>query len=94
MSADKGIPATVRVYDRLFNDPNPMGKDKDFRDSLNPESLVMRENAFLEPSLASAKPGDRFQFERLGFFIVDLESTDDAVVINRTITLKDTWAKK
>ncbi|NQZ02255.1 MAG: glutamine--tRNA ligase/YqeY domain fusion protein [Bdellovibrionales bacterium] len=94
VSADKGIPATVRVYDRLFNDPNPMGKDKDFRDSLNPESLVMRENAFLEPSLASAKPGDRFQFERLGFFIVDQESTDDAVVINRTITLKDTWAKK
>jgi glutaminyl-tRNA synthetase len=94
VSAEQGLAATVRVYDRLFNDPSPMGKGKDFRESLNPESLIVRDNAYLEPSLSGAKPGQRFQFERLGFFVVDQDSTEDATVINRTITLKDNWAKK
>lgn len=96
VSTEHGIPATVNVYDRLFTDPSPLGKDKDFRDTLNPDSLKVMTSAFLEPSLKSANVGDRFQFERLGFFIIDQDSDPAAgkFVVNRTITLRDNWAKK
>jgi glutaminyl-tRNA synthetase len=79
----------------LFLDEDPVGhKDKDFREFINPESLKVLESCQLEPSLATAKPGDSFQFQRLGYFNVDKDSTADKLVINRTVPLRDSWAKK
>ncbi len=90
VSAQRAIPAEVRLYDRLFTDENP---DSDsFMEYLNPNSLEMLK-AFVEPSLAEAEPGFRFQFERQGYFIVDPDSTTEKLVLNRTVPLKDTWAK-
>jgi glutaminyl-tRNA synthetase len=85
----------VRLYDRLFTDPDPESDgDVDFRARLNPQSLVTIEQAWVEPSVAGADPGARFQFERLGYFTVDtVDSTADTLVFNRTVTLRDTWAK-
>ncbi len=86
--------AEVRVYDRLFNDEAPDGhKDKSFMEFVNPNSLTVSE-AFIEPFLANAKPGDRFQFQRLGYFSVDEDSTEERVVFNKTVGLRDSWAKK
>jgi glutaminyl-tRNA synthetase len=95
VSARHAVPCQVRLYDRLFTHPDPeSGGDADFRARLNPQSLVTIEQAWLEPSVASADPGARFQFERLGYFTVDtVDSTADALVFNRTVTLRDTWAK-
>ena len=91
VSARHGIPAEVRLYDRLFNVPNP-GKDSgDYRTDLNPDSLAIRPNAVVEPCLASATPEQRFQFEREGYFCRDSKGT--GLVFNRTVTLRDTWAK-
>jgi glutaminyl-tRNA synthetase len=85
--------AEVRVYDRLFTDEAPDGhKDTDFKAFLNPDSLNVI-NAFVEPSLKSAKVLDRFQFQRLGYFCVDNDSTTDNLVFNRTVPLRDSWAK-
>jgi len=93
VSIPHAVPAEVRLYDRLFTDPTPDGhKDKDFMEFLNPDSLKTI-TAYLEPSLASAEPGDRFQFQRLGYFNVDLDSQPGSLVFNRTVTLRDTWAK-
>ncbi len=94
VSASHGVPAEVRLYDRLFNIPNPgAAKDRDWRADLNPESLVTVQ-AVLEPSLAEAPVGSRFQFEREGYFCVDnVDSAPGRPVFNRTITLRDTWAK-
>jgi glutaminyl-tRNA synthetase len=93
VSIPHAVPAEVRLYDRLFTDPTPDGhKDKDFMEFLNPDSLKTI-TAYLEPSLASAEPGDRFQFQRLGYFNVDLDSQPGNLVFNRTVTLRDTWAK-
>jgi len=94
VSAAQSIAANVRLYDRLFRTENP-GTDEgsSFLDELNPDSLVTLESARLEPSLASAPIGSRWQFERLGYFCVDRDSTRDKLVWNRTVTLKDTWAK-
>ncbi|MEX0361262.1 MAG: glutamine--tRNA ligase, partial [Allomuricauda sp.] len=87
------IEAEVRLYDRLFNDPNPDGhKERDFMEFVNPNSL-QKVTGFLEPSLKDAQPGDRFQFQRLGYFNVDLDSSSENLVFNRTVTLRDTWAK-
>ncbi|MFK5856598.1 MAG: glutamine--tRNA ligase/YqeY domain fusion protein [Bacteroidota bacterium] len=95
VSADKAIDAEVRLYDRLFLDEDPAGhKNKDFKEFLNPDSLKVLENCKLEPSLAVAKPGDKFQFPRLGYFCVDPDSSDGKLVINRTVPLRDSWAKK
>ena len=95
VSAAHAIDAEVRLYDRLFTAENPMDVEegKDFKDSINKESLKVLKNAKLEPSLASVQPGDRVQFERLGYFCVDLDSKPGALVFNRTISLKDGWAK-
>lgn len=95
LSAAHAIPAEARLYDRLFSKANPTEVDEgqDFMDNLNPNSLEVIPNAWVEPSLANAKPGDIFQFERLGYFCVDRDSTQEKLVFNRTVTLKDTWAK-
>ena len=87
------IKAEIRIYDRLFSDENPDGhKDRDFMEFVNRDSLKTI-TGFLEPSLSNVSPGDRFQFQRLGYFNVDDESTPDHLVFNRTVTLRDTWAK-
>jgi glutaminyl-tRNA synthetase len=96
VSAEHAIDATVRLYDRLFLKPNPdeNSDGKDFRANLNPNSLEVLSDCKLEPSLAQKAPGDCFQFERLGYFIIDsADSSPENLVFNRTVTLKDTWAK-
>ena len=87
--------AEVRLYENLFTkeDPNDVPEGQDFTVNLNPNSLEVLTNAKLEPSLANAKAGDRYQFERLGYFCVDPESKPGALVFNRTVQLRDTWAK-
>ena len=93
VSKAHAIQAEVRLYDRLFTDPVPDGhKDKKFMDFVNPNSLSVV-TAYAEPSLDSAKLGDRFQFQRLGYFCVDPDSKPDQLVLNRTVTLRDTWAR-
>ena len=94
VSATEGVPAEVRVYDRLWTEANPLAdKEKDFIEYKNPDSLVVRK-AFVESGLKGTEPGQRFQFERLGYFFTDpVDSTGDSLVFNRTATLKDTWAK-
>ena len=95
VSADKAIDAEVRLYDRLFIDENPDGhKEKDFKEFLNPESLKVLNNCKLEPSLADVKPGDKMQFQRLGYFCVDKDSTEDGLIVNRTVPLRDSWGNK
>ncbi len=93
VSAAHAIDAEVRLYDRLFTVENPGGGDADFLTQLNPHALDVVRGGKLEPSLASAPFGARFQFERLGYFIVDPDSTPGALVVNRTVTLKDIWAR-
>jgi len=92
VSAAHAVDAEVRLYDRLFNVEEP-GKVEDYRSVLNPSSLEVVPHAKVEPSAATAPPGTRFQFERIGYFSVDPDSTPDRPVFNRTVTLKDTWAK-
>ena len=95
VSAPDAIEAEVRLYDRLFKDPDPDGhKDIDFKEFLNENSLKVLTGCKLEPSLKEAKEGDRFQFQRLGYFCVDKDSKPGALVFNRTVGLKDTWAKQ
>ena len=95
VSAKQAINAEVRLYDRLFNHPDPDGdKEVDFKSHLNPASLEVLTNCKLEPGLVNATAGDRFQFERLGYFCVDIkDSKQGNLVFNRTVTLKDSWAK-
>jgi glutaminyl-tRNA synthetase len=95
VSAEHAVDAEVRIYDNLFSVENPdqAPEGKDFTANLNPNSLELVPHAKLEPSLASAKIGDRFQFERLGYFSVDLDSAPGKLVFNRTVALRDTWAK-
>jgi glutaminyl-tRNA synthetase len=94
VSARHSLDAEVRLYDRLFNTEDPAGqKDADYRQFLNPDSLKILAGCKLEPSLASAKPLDKFQFQRLGYFCVDHDSKKGKIVFNRTVQLKDTWAK-
>ena len=94
VSAEHAVPAEVRLYDHLFSKENPSQVEpgKTFRDNLNPNSLTVR-NAFLEPYLATLKPGDKVQFERLGYFCMDPDSTTQKPVFNRTVGLRDSWAK-
>ena len=93
VSIQHAVKAEVRAYDRLFSDEAPDShKDKDFMEFLNPNSLETI-NAFVEPSLQSSNVGDRFQFQRLGYFAVDNDSTPDKLVFNKTVGLRDTWAK-
>ncbi|WP_448566140.1 glutamine--tRNA ligase [Thalassotalea ganghwensis] len=93
VSAQHAVDATVRLYDRLFTVPNP-GAEQDFHAVINPDSLVVIENAKVEPSLVDAKPEQAFQFERQGYFCLDnKEASKDNLVFNRTVGLRDTWAK-
>lgn len=93
VSVKHAVKAEVRLYDRLFNNEAPDAqKDRDFKDFINPNSLNVV-TGFIEPSVKTANIGDRFQFQRLGYFCVDKESTYNSLVFNRTVTLKDTWAK-
>ncbi len=91
LSAPHAMRAETRLYDRLFTVENPGGEN--WKDLLNPNSLEILRESLLEPGLAKAKPQDRFQFERLGYFCVDEDSKDGALVFNRAVTLRDTWAK-
>jgi len=95
VSVAHAVPAEVRLYDRLFNHPTPDdGKEGvDFKARINPESLIVLSNCMLEPSLVDAKLGERFQFEREGYFCRDAGSPDE-LVFNRTVTLRDSWAKE
>ena len=93
VSADHAQDAEVRLYDRLFRSEDPGGGGRDPLDDLNPKSLERIEGAKVEPALASAAPGERFQFERQGYFCVDPDSRAGKLVFNRTVTLKDSWAK-
>ena len=94
VSADHAIDAEVRLYDRLFTVKNPAGqKDVDFKEFLNPNSLEILKSCKVEPTLRNLKPLDRFQFERLGYFCIDPDTTENKLVINRTVGLRDTWAK-
>jgi glutaminyl-tRNA synthetase len=95
VSAQHAIGAEVRVYENLFTKENPgdVAEGQDFTANLNPNSLEIISDAKLEPSLAEAKAGDRYQFERLGYFCADLDSKPGALVFNRTVPLRDTWAK-
>ncbi len=94
VSVKHAVEAEVRVYDRLFSDEAPDNhKDKDFMEFVNPNSLEII-TAFVEPSLASAKKGDKFQFQRKGYFCVDDDSSEQKLVFNRTVPLRDSWTKK
>ena len=95
VSVPTAVKVEVRDYDRLFSVENPSAEDGDFRDLLNPDSLKIRENVMVEPWLAeNAKPGDHFQFQRLGYYTVDPDSKEGHLVFNKTIGLRDTWAKE
>jgi glutaminyl-tRNA synthetase len=95
VSVPHAIDAEVRLYDRLFLDEDPAGhKEVDFKEFLNPDSLKVLQNCKLEPSLQDAVAGDKFQFQRLGYFCVDLDSKPGHIVFNRTVPLRDSWAKK
>jgi glutaminyl-tRNA synthetase len=96
VSAEHAVPAEVRLYDRLFTQPDPdaVPEDQDFTASLNPESLVVLKDARIEPSVQHDPPGSRYQFERQGYFMSDaVDSKPGALVFNRTVQLRDTWAK-
>ena len=96
VSAQYNQKVEVRLYDRLFNVENPAEeKERDFRELLNPDSLIVKTDCRIEPYLASiAKPGDRFQFQRMGYFCVDSDATSDKLIFNRTVALKDSWQKQ
>lgn len=95
VEATHAIEAEVRLYDRLFSDEDPAGhKDIDFKEFLNPQSLKTLNNCRLEPMLRNVVQGDRFQFQRIGYFCVDQDSSPNRPVFNRTVPLRDTWAKE
>ena len=91
VSAEHGVPAEVRLYDHLFQREDP-GAEGDFLDDLNPNSLTV-ESSYLEPALADCAPGEPVQFERQGYFCADSDSTPGKPVFNRTVALRDSWAK-
>ena len=94
VDADTAVDAEVRLYDNLFSDPDPDGADKNFLDCLNPDSLTVVQGAKVEASLASAMPGDSYQFMRLGYFCADKDSTPEHLVFNRSVSLKDSFKVK
>ncbi|MCE5326110.1 MAG: glutamine--tRNA ligase/YqeY domain fusion protein [Planctomycetaceae bacterium] len=95
VSAAHAVKAQVRLYDHLFSkaDPADVPDGHDFTENMSPNSLTVLQECFVEPSLTAAKPLERFQFERLGYFCIDADSRSDTLVFNRTVTLKDTWSK-
>lgn len=93
VSADYCQKAEVRIYDRLFNVENPSAYERDFRELLNPDSLTIIPECYVEKFAAEKKPGEYLQFQRIGYFMADLSSTPDHLVFNKTVGLKDTWSK-
>lgn len=95
VSAARAVPIEARLYDHLFTKPDPadVPEGEDYHSNLNPDSLERLTECYVEPSLKDAAPGDRFQFERLGYFCVDPDSTPERLVFNRTVSLVDSWAK-
>ena len=93
LSVQYSLPAEVRLYDRLFSVENPGADERDFRELLNPDSLITLKNCFVEQYLTEKKPGDFLQFQRIGYFTLDETSNKDHLVFNKTVGLKDTWAK-
>ncbi|MGN0187676.1 MAG: glutamine--tRNA ligase/YqeY domain fusion protein [Paludibacteraceae bacterium] len=94
VNINDSVEAEVRLYDRLFAVEDPSASDKDFRELLNPDSLKVVQGVRVEAALAKAQPLDKFQFLKVGYFCIDPDSTPDHLIFNRTIALKDTWAKK
>jgi glutaminyl-tRNA synthetase len=94
VSASHAVPVRVNLYDRLFKVENPSAEEGDFKSYINENSLHVVENAWAEPELKQANVGDKFQFIRLGYFTPDIDSTPEQLVFNRTVTLKDAWAKE
>jgi glutaminyl-tRNA synthetase len=94
VSAEHALQAEIRLYDRLFNAENPSQEEGDFKEYINPDSLQIIPKAFIEPSLLNAEIGNHFQFIRKGYFCLDKESTKEKLVFNRTVSLKDAWAKE
>ena len=93
MSAKHCLKAEVREYDRLFNVENPSAEECDFRELLNPDSLKIHNNCYVEKYLLEKKPGDYLQFQRTGYFMLDPDSTSGKLIFNKTVGLKDAWAK-
>ena len=94
VSADHCKKAEVRIYDRLFYVENPSADERDFRELLNPDSLQIVDNCYIEEYAADKKPGEYLQFQRIGYFMADLDSTPEHLVFNKTVGLKDSWAKQ
>jgi glutaminyl-tRNA synthetase len=95
VSLPHSVDAEVRLYDRLFMVEDPAGeKEKDFRELMNPESLIVRKGCKVEAYLREAKPLDSFQFQRIGYFNVDADTTGGTLVFNRTVALRDSWKKQ
>ncbi len=93
VSAEHALPVEVRLYDRLFTEASPdTNKEKDFMEFINPDSLQVI-TGYAEPSVKDSNPEDKFQFQRLGYFVVDRDSTEEKIVFNRTVPLRDSWAK-
>ena len=92
VSAAHGVEAEVRLFDHLFTRPDP-GAEGDIVDDINPGSLTVLKHCRLEPALADARPGETLQFERQGYFCLDPDSSPDKLVFNRTVALRDSWAK-
>lgn len=93
VEASQAVPVEIRQYDRLFNHEDPGGQEADFKTFLNPDSLKILDNCMAEPAIKNLKPQDRVQFQRQGYFCVDLDSSPEKIIFNRTVTLKDDWAK-
>lgn len=94
LSTDSAVQAEVRLYDRLFHVENPAGDARDFRDLLNPDSLKVLSNCYVEPWLKNEKALTNFQFQRTGYFTIDPDSTSEKLIFNRTVSLKDSWARE
>jgi len=94
VSVKHALPVELRLYDRLFKVENPSNEEQDFKEFINPDSLKIIPTAYGEPSLKNAKFDERYQFLRKGYFCLDKESSEEKMVFNRTVTLKDTWAKE
>lgn len=94
VAVEQAVPVEVRLYDRLFSDPNPMGhKDRDFKEFINPDSLTIIPRAMAEPAVREVKAAEYLQFLRKGYFFMDPDSRSDQLVFNRTVSLKDAWSK-
>src|SRR5690606_22205194 len=94
VSIQQAVKIEARLYDRLFKVEDPGQAEGDFKDYLNPDSLTVMREVYAEPAIASAKGDERYQFLRKGYFCLDSDSSGDKLIFNRTVTLRDLWAKK